>query len=144
MVRKIVSLIAIAGVCLAYAFAFAEEKIPDATVKLTSGSVAVGIGYSWGDGVLTYQGKEYPISVSGLSLGKVGITSATASGDVYHLTKLEDFNGNYTAAGAGVTLAGGGTAVAMKNQNGVVIKLTATTQGVDFTFGAGGAKLQLK
>jgi hypothetical protein len=32
----------------------------------------------------------------------------------------------------------------MKNQNGVVINLVSTTQGVDFTFGAGGAKLELK
>jgi hypothetical protein len=68
MVRKLVSLIAIAGVCLAYAFAFAEEK-PDATVKLTAGSVAAGIGFSWGDGVLTYQEKEYPFSVSGRCSG---------------------------------------------------------------------------
>ena len=143
MVRKIVSPIVVAALCLAYVFAFAEEK-PDATIKLTAGSVAAGIGFSWGDGVLTYQGQEYPISVSGLSVGKVGITNATASGDVFHLTKLEDFNGNYTSAGAGVTIAGGASAVAMKNQNGVVINLVSTTKGVDFSFGAAGVTLQLK
>jgi hypothetical protein len=143
MVHKIVSLSAIAGVCLAYASAFAEEK-PDATVKLTAGSVAAGIGFSRGEGVLTYQGKEYPFSAFGLSVGKVGITNATASGDIYHLTKLEDFNGNNTTAGIGATVAGGGTAVAMQNQNGVVIQLVATTRGLDFTFEIGGAKLQLK
>jgi hypothetical protein len=143
MIRKAFSLITIAGLCLVLNVAFAQDT-PDATIELTAGSVAAGIGFSWGDGVMTYQGQEYPFSVSGLSVGKVGITNATASGKVFHLSKIEDFNGNYTAAGAGVTVAGGGTAVTMKNQNGVVIDLVSTTQGIDFTFGAGGAKLELK
>jgi hypothetical protein len=43
-----------------------------------------------------------------------------------------------------MTIAGGGSAVAMKNQNGVVINLVATMRGIDFTFGAGGVTLQLK
>jgi hypothetical protein len=68
----------------------------------------------------------------------------TASGKVYNLKKLEDFNGNYTAAGAGATLAGGASALTMKNQNGVKINLVATTQGVKLTLGAGGVKMQIK
>jgi hypothetical protein len=45
-----------------------EGQQPDAIVKIQSRSVALGAGVSWGDGVLTYQGKDYPITVSGLSL----------------------------------------------------------------------------
>ena len=37
----------------------------------------------------------------------IGITKATSAGKVYNLKKLEDFNGNYTAASAEGTLAGG-------------------------------------
>jgi outer membrane immunogenic protein len=68
--------------------------------------------------VLTYQGKEYPFSVQGLSAGDIGASSAEAAGDVYGLKKLEDFNG-YTSTSAGAAVGGGGGAATMRNQNGV-------------------------
>jgi hypothetical protein len=43
--------------------AFSQDK-PDATVRLTQGQIAVGLGYSWGNGVLTFQEKEHPHSWS--------------------------------------------------------------------------------
>jgi hypothetical protein len=121
----------------------AEDK-PDATLKLSAGSVAVGVGYSWGGGTLTYKGKTYDVEVNGLSVGDVGLTKAEASGTVYHLAKLSDFDGNYTAAGTGATVGGGASASIMKNQNGVEIRLVSTTQGLKFTFGAGGVAMKIK
>lgn len=73
---------------------FAAE--PDATVRMTGKSIAVGVGYSWGSGVLTYKGKEYPFTVTGISAGDIGITSVELSGNVSNLKSLDDFNGNYT------------------------------------------------
>ena len=122
----------------------ADEKTPDATLKLSAGSVAAGVGISWGSGTLTYKGKDYPISVTGLSVGDVGVTKVEASGKVYNLKKLEDFNGNYTAVTAGATVAGGGGATAMRNQNGVRAELVATTQGLKFNMGAAGVDMQIK
>jgi hypothetical protein len=34
---------------------------PDATLRLSGGSFAAGIGFSWGKGTLTYKGKDYPV-----------------------------------------------------------------------------------
>jgi hypothetical protein len=45
---------------------------------------------------------------------------------------------------AGVTVAGGGQAAAMENQNGVVIKLHSTTQGLQFNLSVEGVALKLK
>ena len=95
----------------------------------------MGIGFSSGSGTLTYKGKEYPVSISGMALGKVGITKATARGDVYNLKHLRDFDGNYTSAGTGMTLAGGRSGVAMKNHNGVKVAVYSTTRGVDVSIG---------
>jgi hypothetical protein len=125
-------------------YASAADKKPDATLKLSQGQFAVGIGYSWGEGVLTYQGKEYRFKVDGLSVIDVGISRAEASGSVYNLKKLEDFNGTYTAASAEATAGGGAGAVAMKNQNGVEINLVATTQGVNLKLSVSGVKYRLK
>jgi len=121
-----------------------SQSKPDATIRLSSGSFAVGIGFSWGKGTLTYKGKDYPLSVNGLSLGKVGISGATASGEVYNLKNIKDFDGNYTAAGIGITLAGGRSGVAMKNQNGVKVVVASTTKGFDVTIGGGGVTMKLK
>ena len=142
-IRSITMLATIAMLGFVLSVARAEDK-PDATIKLHGGSVAIGIGYSWAGGTLTYKGKTYEVDVSGLSVGDVGVTSAEGHGDVYHLNKLSDFDGNYTAAGAGVTVAGGASASAMKNQNGVVINLISTTQGLKFTFAAAGVSMKIK
>jgi hypothetical protein len=110
-------------ICLT-GLAAAQDKEPDAYLELTQGSVAIGIGYSWGEGNLTYQ--------------------ATAFGKVYNLRKLEDFNGNYTAATAEGTLGGGAGATKMKNQNGVVIDLFTTTKGLNLKIAPSGITLKLK
>ena len=51
----------------------AKEGKPNATLRLSGKSLAAGVGFSWGKGTLTYKGKDYPVSVRGLSLVKVGI-----------------------------------------------------------------------
>ena len=113
-------------------------------VTLESKSVAVGVGVSWGDGVLQYKGKKYPFTVEGLSVVDLGVSKVSARGDVKNLKKLEDFAGNYTAAGAGGALGGGAAAAVLKNQNGVEMALTATTKGVKFALAGGGVTVKLK
>jgi hypothetical protein len=143
--RRIMALMVIAGLGLVLTVAEAKQKkTPDATLALHAGSVAAGIGISWGGGTLKYKGKEYPIDVKGLSVGDVGATSIEASGKVYHLKSISDFDGNYTAVGAGMTVAGGGSVATMKNQNGVTVDLVATTKGLKFTLGAGGVDMKVK
>src|SRR5947208_5362588 len=82
-------------------FAVAAEKQPDATLRLSFSSVAVGVGFSSGSGTLTYKGKAYPVKVKGLSVGRVGITSSSAHGEVFNLKHLQDVNGHYDVGGPG-------------------------------------------
>ncbi len=124
-------------------FAVAEDEKPDGTLSFSGGSVALGIGFSWGGGELTYKGEKHAFSTKGLSVVDVGITSADASGQVYNLKKLEDFPGNYTAVSAGATAAGGGGVARMKNQNGVVIAAKSTTQGASLSLAVEGVKVTL-
>ena len=119
----------------------AQARKPDATLTLSEGSVAAGIGFSWGKGTLSYQGKTYPVKVEGLSVGEVGITRASATGEVFNLKKLADFSGNYVAGGAEGPVGGGAGISTMKNQNGVVIELKSTTQGANLKLAAEGIKL---
>ena len=144
MRRAVIGLVAVGGlVSLLLGLALAQAKKPDATLELSEGTVAIGIGFSWGKGTLAYQGKNYPVKVTGLSVGEVGVNRASAVGNVYKLTKLADFDGNYVAAGAEATVAGGAGVTAMKNQNGVVIELKSTTQGASLKLAAEGLKLSV-
>ena len=74
----------------------------------------------------------------------MGATDFTATGSVYNLKALSDFAGNYVAAGAGITVAGGGTVVYLKNEHGVVIKIVATEVGLRFDLAADGVHVSLK
>ena len=130
---------------LAFAQSQVNSGLPwDAQIQLSAGSVGAGIGIHWGSGKLIQAGKEYPLKVEGLSVGNVGISKATALGTVYNLKNLSDINGTYTAIGTGVTVGGGGSAIAMKNANGVIIHVTTTTEGVSFTFGTSGVTITLQ
>jgi len=114
-----------------------------ATLELSEGSVASGTGFSWAKGTLTYRGKKYPIKVGGLSVDEVGVDRATALGRVIDLKKLEDFDGNYLAAGGAATVARGTSVAALKNQNGVKIALKSATEGASLKLGAEGIKLSI-
>ena len=145
MHRTLVVLVTAATLCVSGVVTRAEaEKTPSATLKLSGDSVAAGVGISWGDGTLVYKGKNYPVSVDGLSVGSVGIARVTASGKVYELNDIKDFDGNYTAVTAGATAAGGESVTAMRNQNGVTVELVSTTQGAKLTLGPSGVHMKIK
>src|SRR5215510_3231514 len=132
------------GLVLLVTTAVGAQETPVGKVTLESKTVAVGIGVSWGDGKLVYQDKEYTFSVSGLSVVDLGISKASATGDVFNLKKVSDFSGNYVAAQASAALAAGAGAIAMKNQNGVVMQLTGTGTGVKLALGPKGVDVKLK
>lgn len=143
MRRVVMGAIAVMSLALVSGTVFAKDQ-RDGRITLSTGSVAVGVGFSWGSGVLTYKGKKYPFSIDGLSVGAIGASKASASGNVYHLSKVEDFSGNYTATSAGATIGGGGSATIMKNQQGVVINMVSTSQGLKLKLAVDGIKIALK
>ena len=124
--------------------AMASDAKPSGTVSIDSKTVALGIGFQWGSGVLKFNGKEYAFKVNGLSVIDIGISGISATGDVYHLEKVEDFAGTYSAVEASIVVGGGVGAASMKNQNGVVMKLTSTKQGVQLKLAPEGIKVQMK
>ena len=146
MARRVTAWVAVAGmVSLLAGSALAQgAKKPDATVKLSEGSVAVGIGWSWGKGVLTYKGKTYPFKVEGLTVGEVGVTKAEATGEVFTLKKLEDFSGLYRAASMEATAVKGKGVTAIQNGAGVNLQLKSTTKGASLKLGVEGLKLTLE
>ena len=123
---------------------FAEDEKPDATLAMTQTSVALVFGYTWGGGTLTFQGKTYPVEIDGLSFLALGVVRAKASAEVYNLKKLEDFPGTYMAGSIEGTAVAGAGATAMRNQNGVVVHLFTTTEGLNLKLAPEGIRLYFK
>ena len=121
-----------------------EARKPSGRVTMESRSIAAGIGVTWGDGKLTFQGKEYAFTINGLSVVDWGISRASAAGDVYDLTDVSKFAGTYVAAEAGFTLAGGVGGITMRNSDGVIINLRSTSRGASLTLGPSGLTITLK
>ena len=146
--KIVISLLAL-GMMAGFARAATQPTFgkPDATLRLSGGSFAAGIGFSWGSGTLTYKGKDYPVKVNGLSVGKVGITGSSANGEVYNLKHLRDFAGHYDAGAAGsrgVTLAKGHSGTIMTNSAGVTVVLRSTQTGVAVNATGAGVDMQLQ
>src|ERR1700748_478602 len=123
-----------------------DGSIPSGYVWLSGGTVAVGIGYSWGHGTLYYSKdqKQYKFKLSGVSVADVGGGGITAEGEVYNLTSPADLSGDYKAVTAGVTIIEGGSLAYLKNDKGVVIKLHSQTGGLRFNLSANGMRITLQ
>src|SRR5258707_10169108 len=131
--------------CLAvFSVAIAADPPPSGTVKMTSKAVALGVGVTWGDGTLTYGGKNYPFSVDGLGVADLRVSDVSTSGEGFNLKDIADFNGTYVAGEAGIALATGPTDTVMKNEKGVVLRVHGTQKGARMTLAAQGVKLKLK
>jgi hypothetical protein len=124
----------------------AADAIPAGYVWLSGGSVAVGIGYTWGHGTLynSKDQKQYHFKLSGVSIVDVGAAGINAEGEVYNLTAPGDISGNYSAVTAGLTVIEGGSVAYLKNEKGVVIKLHSQTGGLRFNLSANGMKITLQ
>ena len=124
----------------------AAADVPSGTIELSGGSIAAGVGYTWGHGTLTFDGKKYPLTVNGLSLLHVGANYYDASRTVYNLTKASDINGTFTAvppSGLGGTVGGGAPVSTIKNPQGVIIQMTATHKGLAFNVGPNGVTVSV-
>ena len=121
-----------------------EQRTPSATLRIKSKSIALGAGVSWGDGILTFRGRDYPFTVAELSLLDLGASSVTGTGKVYNLNNPADLSGNYVATQATFAVAGGSGELTMTNAKGVVIALTSQESGTQLTAGPAGITLKLR
>jgi hypothetical protein len=146
-IKKIGIVWLVVGAMTGFTQAATHQSNPDATLRLSGGSFALGVGFSWGSGTLAYKGKNYPVKVNGLSVGKVGMTDTSAYGEIFNLKHLQDFNGHYSfgAAGTrGVTIAKGKAGTLMSNQAGVIVRLSTTQKGVNVNATGGGVDMQIQ
>ena len=113
------------------------------TISLSATSAAVGVGYTWGNGVLHWNGHTYRFSVKGLNVAAVGYSKVMARGVVRHLTHLHDFDGTYGSSTGEATAGKGIVGQALANSNGVEILINGTSRGAKLSGSVDGVQLTL-
>src|SRR5262245_27932128 len=122
-----------------------KDAKPTATLDVASEQMRLIMGGTAGRGVLHFNGKDYRFTFKSASggLGAKAVKKMNGTGDVYSLTRIEDFPGKYTTIAQSV-MAGTSTATATyKNDKGVSIVLRVTAEGVGLSFGGGIATVEL-
>ena len=123
--------------------AAAQKRMPNATASITLTSLSFIGGVEWGRGELNFKGKNYTFKVKGLKAGAIGIKRDSVHAKIFSLKKPTDLGGNFLAVEGAATIAGGGSARIMKNQNGVEMHLFSVTMGADFTLAAEGLNVRM-
>lgn len=127
------------------AMAADATKVPSGTVNITETQFALIVGGSRGSGVLNYQGQSYPFKISGMSVGvNVGISKVSLAGEVYDMKDISKFSGTFTKLESSVTLGGGVGGTILKNQNGVIMRLVSTSEGVQLNLSSSGVTVKLE
>ena len=67
-----------------------------------------------------------------------------AVGDVFNLKNAADVAGTYVGLTGGFAIAGGPKGILARNQNGVVLDIRATQEGVNFSLGADGFTITMQ
>jgi len=134
-------LVALAALIGAVSVAHAESG----TISIRIFKAGFFVGGSAGSGVLTFQGRSYPLAIGGLSYGfTFGASETYFRGTVSNINRASDVAGVYAQAGAGAAAVRGAQAVVLTNQRGAVLTLTGEQNGLIVSLDLSGLALSLK
>ena len=125
-------------------FASSAAMAQDATIHFGGGSIAFIGSVQWGGGSLHYHGRRVPLKVTGIGIGAIGADKFSAEGAVYHLHRLSDINGTYSALNANATAGAGAGEIDMQNEHGVEIRAHSTSAGLNLSLAPTGVQINIK
>lgn len=118
---------AIIGAAVILTGAPSQSNADTGSVRLKVTKVGFIVGVGGGSGTLTFKGRQYRLSLSGVSAGTIGVAGADLVGTATNLRVAQDIAGTYSAASAGLAVAGGAKVVTLQNAKGVVLAIAGTT-----------------
>ncbi len=143
---KVLSVLRVGLLALATFFgAVSVANAADGSISIRILKAGFVVGGSAGDGVLTFKGRKYPVSVGGLSYGfTFGASETRLHGTVRNIRRASDVAGVYAQGGAGAALGKGAQVVVLTNQNGAILELSGEQKGVIVSLDLSGLALSLK
>jgi len=134
----------LSGAGLATAAFVVPAEAASGSVSLHIASAGFIFGVTGGSGTLTFQGRQYPLRVGGISAGAlIGVSATDLVGTASNVHAPGDIAGIYSAIGAGMSVAGGRSAAQLSNANGVVLRLRGRQVGFSFSIDLSGMSISL-
>ena len=141
MHKKLLVLALVMAFVLVAGAALADE--PSGTISMEVVSTAVGVGPTWGQAVLTFQGKTHLFKVRGFKMLSVGREKLSVDGDVYKLTNLSDLTGTYRKVStAGLTFIAHPSDMVLQNDKGVTINVMGKQKGISLDLAQEGLTIE--
>ena len=113
------------------------------SIELVKGGFIVGL--AGGSGTMTCGDKTYQLELGGIKAGLlIGAAKANLTGEVRNLNRVQDVEGTYAGAGAGVAVAAGVKGVVVANEKGVQMALRGTQVGIMGDLDLSGTVVRLK
>jgi len=132
----------VAAVILTVAPSLSYAESGSVSMKISKVGFIVGVG--GGSGTLTFKGKQYRLSIGGVSAGTIGVASMNLVGTATNLRTAADIAGSYSAASAGLAVAGGAKVATLQNSNGVVLQLQGRQVGFEASLAVSGMTISLR
>ena len=111
-------------------------------IQIVKAGFIVGVG--GGKGTLTFNGKSYPLSIGGISVGTIGVATVNLEGTARNLRTAADIAGTYGAASASVAIVGGAKVATLKNEKGVVLEVHGVQLGLEASLSLSGMTIALQ
>jgi hypothetical protein len=144
-VRGNVAAIAVVALGLLVPLGVRADEAPSGTIHVEQVQVAFIGSANLGGGTLTFDGQTHDFSIGGLGVGGYGLSKMVADGEVYGLTRIEDFPGAYVqgryGAAAGTVSTG---ELWLHNTQGVSIHLDAEREGLALSLGGDAVYIDLE
>ena len=135
---------AVIGTAVILAGAPSQSNADTGSVRLKVTKVGFIVGVGGGSGTLTFKGRQYRLSLSGVSAGTIGVAGADLVGTATNLRVAQDIAGTYSAASAGLAVAGGAKVVTLQNAKGVVLQLQGRQVGFEASLSLSGLTISLQ
>jgi len=141
MHKKLLVLALVMAFVLVAGAALADE--PSGTISMEVVSTTVGVGPTWGQAVLTFQGKTHLFKVRGFKMLSVGREKLSVDGDVYKLANLSDLTGTYRKVPtAGLTFIANPSDMVLQNDKGVTINVMGKQKGISLDLAQEGLTIE--
>jgi hypothetical protein len=134
----------LSGAGLATAAFVAPAEAATGRVSLHIASAGFIFGVTGGSGTFTFQGRQFPLRIGGISAGAlIGVSATDLVGTAFNVHSPGDIAGIYSAIGAGLAIAGGRSNAQLSNANGVVLRLHGRQVGFSFSIDLSGMSISL-
>lgn len=101
------------------------------TIRFSIVKAGFFVGGEAGQGVLSFGGRRYPVSIGGISGGLVfGASETRFHGTVTNIRRATDVAGTYGAAGAGAAVGAGVRVIQLRNEKGAILRLQGRQVGL--------------